>query len=94
MEHLATCQGREEKALNAELAVEAEEKRKAEAGGPLARSFYCSKWERMFHQMTSLFLTFNFRCDRDMKLTSSEILRHKRHCGVKQEPKTLVSDYM
>ena len=44
MEHLGTCKGREEEALNAELAKDAEEKRKAEAGGPLARSFYCSKW--------------------------------------------------
>ena len=41
---MGTCKGREEEALNAELAKVAEEKRKAEAGGPLARSFYCSKW--------------------------------------------------
>ena len=46
MEHLGSCKGREEEALNAELAKDAEEKRKVEAGGPLARSFYCSKWER------------------------------------------------
>jgi len=76
MEHLGTCKGREEEALNAELTKVAEEKRQAEAGGPLARSFYCSK------------------CDTDLRLTSSEILRHKRSCGIKAESKTLVSDYM
>ena len=35
-----------------------------------------------------------FRCDTDLRLTSSEILRHKRSCGIKEESKTLVSDYM
>jgi len=76
MEHLGTCKGREEELLNAELTKVAEEKRQAEAGGPLARTFYCSK------------------CDTNLRLTSSEILKHKRSCGIKEESKTLVSDYM
>lgn len=76
MEHLETCKGKEEEVLNAELAKVAKEKQQAEAGGPLARSFYCSK------------------CDTDLRLTSSEILKHKRSCGIKEETKTLVSDFM
>ena len=92
MEHLGTCKGREEEALNAELAKDAEEKRKAEAGGPLARNFYCSKWGKtlktIYHEWSL------FRCDTDLRLTSSEILKHKRSCGIKEESKTLVSDYM
>ena len=41
-----------------------------------------------------LYIEPKFRCDTDLRLTSSEILRHKRSCGIKAESKTLVSDYM
>ena len=61
MEHLGTCKGREEEALNAELAKVAEEKRKAEAGGPLARSFYCSKGEKLSKQFIINNLLFKVR---------------------------------
>ena len=54
MEHLGTCKGREEEVLNAELAKVAEEKRQAEAGGPLARTFYCSKWGSDSFQLFSI----------------------------------------
>lgn len=54
MEHLGRCKGREEEALNAELTKVAEEKRQAEAGGPLARSFYCSKWVHSYNSSSVL----------------------------------------